>query len=272
MALFGNCSICGKKLKFWTMNYLVDGRLCGDCCKKVGLTEDIDHLTDVAGTYTVQEIRTLIDNHQKIDINHQEAKQAEPAEPTQDDLIANLKLYQEATVMAAYKITVKSGIDWSSVVIALRGTNKEYLIATNDQVAIIKTGFMTGHTLGSGVFRMPYSNITNAQVDYHMLSGYFEIAAGGVQNTAKNYWSTGSDSPQESPNTITLTGDALRQHFLQAADLINNYVALSHQPQAAVASPTQDPVDEIRKFKGLLDDGIITQEEFDTKKKQLLGL
>lgn len=30
--------------------------------------------------------------------------------------------------------------------------------------------------------------------------------------------------------------------------------------------------DEIRKYKGLLDDGIITQEEFDAKKKQLLGL
>ena len=30
--------------------------------------------------------------------------------------------------------------------------------------------------------------------------------------------------------------------------------------------------DEIRKFKELLDDGIITQEEFDVKKKQLLGL
>lgn len=29
--------------------------------------------------------------------------------------------------------------------------------------------------------------------------------------------------------------------------------------------------DEIRKFKQLLDDGIITQEEFDQKKKQLLG-
>lgn len=29
--------------------------------------------------------------------------------------------------------------------------------------------------------------------------------------------------------------------------------------------------DEIRKFKALLDDQIITQEEFDKKKKQLLG-
>ena len=30
--------------------------------------------------------------------------------------------------------------------------------------------------------------------------------------------------------------------------------------------------DEILKFKDLLDKGIITQEEFDAKKKQLLGL
>ena len=30
--------------------------------------------------------------------------------------------------------------------------------------------------------------------------------------------------------------------------------------------------DEIEKFKSLLDKGIITQEAFDAKKKQLLGL
>lgn len=34
----------------------------------------------------------------------------------------------------------------------------------------------------------------------------------------------------------------------------------------------EDPMIEIRKFKNLLDDGIITQEEFDKKKKELLGL
>jgi hypothetical protein len=33
-----------------------------------------------------------------------------------------------------------------------------------------------------------------------------------------------------------------------------------------------DAADEIRKFMSLLDDGIITEEEFQDKKKQLLGL
>ena len=39
------------------------------------------------------------------------------------------------------------------------------------------------------------------------------------------------------------------------------------------ASPAkQDTADELRKLKSLLDDGIITQEDFDKKKAQLLNL
>ena len=37
-------------------------------------------------------------------------------------------------------------------------------------------------------------------------------------------------------------------------------------------SNTMSSAEEIKKYKDLLDSGIITQEEFDTKKKQLLGL
>ena len=39
-----------------------------------------------------------------------------------------------------------------------------------------------------------------------------------------------------------------------------------------VSAPTASNADELKKFKELLDSGIITQEEFDAKKKQLLGL
>ncbi len=47
--------------------------------------------------------------------------------------------------------------------------------------------------------------------------------------------------------------------------------ASQNAPQAAEAAK-DNGVDEIRKYKALLDDGIITQEEFDEKKKQILGL
>jgi len=48
----------------------------------------------------------------------------------------------------------------------------------------------------------------------------------------------------------------------------NEYAILQERNTTTVLLPT----DEIKKYKELLDSGIITQEEFDTKKKQLLGL
>ena len=35
---------------------------------------------------------------------------------------------------------------------------------------------------------------------------------------------------------------------------------------------TNDPITEVKRYKELLDNGIITQEEFDKKKKELLNL
>ena len=42
--------------------------------------------------------------------------------------------------------------------------------------------------------------------------------------------------------------------------------------QTAVPTSTTSNADELKKYKELLDSGVITQEEFDAKKKQLLGL
>lgn len=44
------------------------------------------------------------------------------------------------------------------------------------------------------------------------------------------------------------------------------------QPASTTIVNSLSPADELKKFKELLDCGVITQEEFDAKKKQLLGL
>lgn len=41
---------------------------------------------------------------------------------------------------------------------------------------------------------------------------------------------------------------------------------------ATTAPAATDEAEQLQKFKKLLDDGVITQEEFDAKKKQILGL
>ena len=43
-------------------------------------------------------------------------------------------------------------------------------------------------------------------------------------------------------------------------------------PQQGVAPQQVDAAEELQKYKQLLDSGVITQEEFDAKKKQLLGI
>lgn len=67
-----------------------------------------------------------------------------------------------------------------------------------------------------------------------------------------------------------------------AEDVFNAISELLKERQSKIATPTvqttikqeisQSNADELKKFKELLDMGIISQEEFDEKKKQLLGL
>ncbi|MBP1581139.1 MAG: SHOCT domain-containing protein, partial [Oscillospiraceae bacterium] len=49
-------------------------------------------------------------------------------------------------------------------------------------------------------------------------------------------------------------------------------IARQNAPAIVEQSTSPSTADELKKFKELFDLGIITQEEFDAKKKQLLGL
>ena len=49
-------------------------------------------------------------------------------------------------------------------------------------------------------------------------------------------------------------------------------VQIDFAPQQTNTAPTSSSADELKKYKDLLDNGIISQEEFEAKKKQLLGL
>lgn len=48
--------------------------------------------------------------------------------------------------------------------------------------------------------------------------------------------------------------------------------AQQEEQPAAAAAPAQDAVSQLKQYKQLLDDGVITQADFDAKKKQLMGL
>ncbi len=94
----------------------------------------------------------------------------------------------------------------------------------------------------------------------------FETAGGLMNNKANNFF-----------NENTFTWDTTKQSNEKmqevAAYCKKRVDEIKSQKNVATSVVQQiSPADELRKYKDHLDSGIITQEEFNAKKKQLLGL
>lgn len=57
-----------------------------------------------------------------------------------------------------------------------------------------------------------------------------------------------------------------------ATDIRSAFESYRNHPEVWGSVSTVSEADEIKKFKALLDEGIISQEDFNAKKKQLLGV
>lgn len=88
----------------------------------------------------------------------------------------------------------------------------------------------------------------------------------GSQHTVKVTWRDDHDSKE---SIITFNNSTGFQTFIgKLGSLINQ----PNEATPAISSPVTSSADEILKFKKLMDEGIITQAEFEAKKQQLLGI
>src|ERR1019366_3020672 len=107
------------------------------------------------------------------------------------------------------------------VVVKLHGVYREALVCTNIRVIILKAGWMTGQLFGTDMFQCPYPNVAGAQVNFHLITAYFELSAGGMQNTKKSFWSTNNSiSPAKAPNCVTIAGRDRAEKFRKACAFI----------------------------------------------------
>lgn len=80
-----------------------------------------------------------------------------------------------------------------------------------------------------------------------------------------------------SQNYMLMISESKSDSFITKSAM-EDYNNIASKLDQIISSNTQESTsngsnaDELRKFKGLLDDGIISQAEFDEKKKELLGL
>ena len=96
------------------------------------------------------------------------------------------------------------------VFVKLHGAFREALVCTSMRVMILKSGWMTGQIFGTGTFQCPYSMVAGAEVNFHLLTGYFELSTGGMQGTPKSFWQ-GSSKPTaaKSPNCVSISGSEM---------------------------------------------------------------
>lgn len=151
--------------------------------------------------------------------------------------------------------------------------HKEYkgyngtLILTDTGV-IIKRG-AKGFLLGGGMLRgdktIPYSSIVAVQLKKAgMTAGYIQLTLKGGSEAKSGLFQSTTD--ENSINFHSAFGGNNNELFAEAKKMIEEKIN-------AVNSPAKNSgLDDLEKLATLKEKGIISEEEFQAKKKQLLGL
>lgn len=165
------------------------------------------------------------------------------------------------TVADKKKIIYEDG----SVLINLKSMGKFKIAITGDSIIINACGVINTVNKGFvGAKTIPYSSIMGVQYKKPgFTTGYIQFSLLG-----SNDGRGGVNQAMNDENTITFLQN--EEHLLlQIKEFVEYKITYNNK---TTEKPTTSNLDEIKKLKDLLDINAITQDEFDAKKKQLLGL
>lgn len=144
--------------------------------------------------------------------------------------------------------------------------DNKVVFSSTKSTSTLVTGLVFGTSVTQGEKTIYYKDAIGVQYKPSSIAdGYIQVetAAGGV---------TSSSSQYGGENSIQFSGKERNAEAEIIVDFIKNKIEEIKNAPAGGIIQQVSPAEELKKFKDLLDAGIITQEEFDTKKKELLGL
>lgn len=138
-------------------------------------------------------------------------------------------------------------------------------LVLNDNGIVIKRG-IKGFLLGGGMLRgdksIPYTSIVAVQLKKAgMTAGYIQLTLTGGSEAKSGLFQSTTD--ENSINFHALGKN--NELFVEAKGLIERKIY-------EAKNPTINSAEDLEKFAGLRDKGIISEEEYQIKKKQILGL
>ena len=136
-----------------------------------------------------------------------------------------------------------------------------------DKIVIVRKGVRAFMTHGlKGDKTIFYSSITSIQFKKGgIANGYIQFSIKGGNESG------GGLLAAERDENSFVVHRSMNNEAEQIVEFINKKLSEVNRGGGTVVQALSS-ADELKKFKDLLDAGIITQEEFDAKKKQLLGL
>jgi len=143
--------------------------------------------------------------------------------------------------------------------------NKAMFTSTQSTSTVV-TGLVFGTSTTQGEKTIYFKDILSVQYKPSSIAdGYIQLetAAGGVSSSSSQYG--GENSIQFSGKERNAEAEIIVDFIRKKVDEIKN------APVGGVIQQAS-PAEELKKFKDLLDMGVITQEEFDAKKSQILGM
>ncbi len=137
-------------------------------------------------------------------------------------------------------------------------------IIVQDKGLVIKRG-LKGFLLGGGMLRgdktIPYSSIVAVQLKKAgLLAGYIQFTLTGGSEAKGGVFQSNSD--ENSVNFYPVRNN--NKKFAELKALVEERIG-GH-------SHASSSLDDLEKLAGLKDKGVISVEEFEKKKKQLLGI
>lgn len=157
-----------------------------------------------------------------------------------------------------------------------QGKANQTLIATNMRAIVIKGALGSGGLWGTNVSTFPYAQLTSVDMRKGFVDGYVEISAGGMQGVQRGRVG------QVKANNIVPFNKWDEAAFVRIVQTLQWYVQQAHMPQMPQIVQMSQPMlpppppppsipQQIQQLAQLHDQGVLTDEEFTTKKAELLS-
>ena len=157
--------------------------------------------------------------------------------------------------------------DTEKIFVKLKGTFGEGLVITNKRLYVLKWGWMSGNIIGGRCNGFSFHHIVSLEIKKNLITGTFEVLTPATQNTQKSYWGLREKNAIKSDNVITFQ----RKKFKLFQEATNIGREMIHKSTSTLINNGKNNLDDLKKLADLRDNGIITEAEFNAKKKSILG-